>query len=148
MSYLCFRVYKSYTGHLIYLYLVKQICSYYIFFLSLIFIKSCIWISCAMFCLFFFFVIVSNHRGQSNTDVLNLEPDIICYKQKCALGPRGFKTPFPERKDLHPKLYSPPETHSSGHTIAVCPVVQRLFVPWIHNRNFGSTPFSLFLGVP
>lgn len=41
---------------------------------------------------------------------------------------RGFKTPSPEKKDLHPKLYSPPETHSSGHTPVVCPVVQRLFV--------------------
>lgn len=43
---------------------------------------------------------------------------------------RGFKTPVPpETKDLRPKTYLPPETHSSGHTPAVRPAVQRLFVP-------------------
>lgn len=80
-----------------------------------------------MFCLFFFFVIVRNHRGQSNPDVLSLEPDTVCYKQKCALGD---SRPPPQKERIYiQNMYSPPETHSSGHTPAVCPVVQRLFVP-------------------
>ena len=124
-------MWTNHTGHCIYLYLVKQICSYSIFFIVIRY--QVVYLIRHVLPLFSVIVWLPSPHWSLNIDILNLEPNTICYTQKCALG--DSRSPLQKER-----IYVQKCIHHRKH---ILPVTLLQLVLWSNVYSFPESTIGI-----